>query len=64
MAQKYTPEEIKQGQINMWAEQIPHASKFMKLVLQSGIRRITAGNDVEKVCDWVVKMEKLWRSFT
>jgi hypothetical protein len=66
MAQKYTPEEIRQGQIDLWAEQLqnPRTSKFMTEVLQSGIRRIKAGNDVEKVCNWVVTLEKMWNSFT
>lgn len=61
---KYSNEEHRQGLINLYNDQITDSDKFMKIVLEEAIRKLHESNiKPKKVEDWVVKLEKDFRSF-
>jgi len=51
------------GLINLYIEQAKEeTSPFMVIVLRAAIHKLGAGVDPHKVENWVVKLEKTWRS--
>lgn len=56
--------EHKIGLINLYLEQLKEEEfDFMKIVLKEAVRKLGDGVDPHKIENWVIKLEKIWRSF-
>lgn len=61
---KYSIEEHRQGLILLYKDQITESGKFMTVVLEEALRKLEETNiKPKKIEDWVVKLEKDFRSF-
>lgn len=61
---KYSIEEHRQGLILIYKDQITESDKFMTVVLEEALRKLEETNiKPKKIEDWVVKLEKDFRSF-
>ena len=52
----------KNGLIQLYRDQLTKAGPYMTQILQKATRELKAGKNPTKVEDWVVKMEKEYRS--
>jgi len=54
----------KTGLLKLYIDQLnSEESKFMKIVLENAIYKLEHDVDSRQVENWVVKLEKLWRTF-
>ena len=61
---KYSIEEHRQGLILLYKNQVVESDKFMTVILTEAIRKLEKSNlNPKKVENWVVKLEKDFRSF-
>jgi hypothetical protein len=65
MGKTITKEEHRNGLVIMYADEVNFSmpGSFKQVLFKEALRKLGAGVDPKKVEDWVVNIEKAWRTF-
>jgi hypothetical protein len=62
---KVTVEEHRNGLVIMYADEVNFSmpGSFKQILFKEALRKLSVGVEPKKVEDWVVRLEKDWRTF-